>query len=322
MRRLRAQHIARGGHQLGRGRDLQHPRQGHPAQCRLVPPAVVPLRREQRGGCAGVSAQLLDATTNVSERLVNITQSAFAKLGDGYGLAEGGTGLGAGMAVLSGKDHRRNDARYVNRMMLSTNGGPASPTADGWVNYAIPVDCRPDVSRQRRDRRAETSVPSGVAGPRYRFRRRRPPARRAGAGGDLHGAGESGPGRHPVRRAVRAAARGQWRARRHAGLDASDQPQRRRDQAAEPRQHAHAEGPMHSRPRQQRRRLRRSAHARSARGCSSTCWKAGSRWRRRATSTGLCSPDASRTTRCPSTWRQPRRAGRRLASSAAGAPAK
>jgi N-methylhydantoinase B len=79
------------------------------------------------------------ATTNVSERLVNITQSAFAKLGDGHGLAEGGTGLGAGMAVLSGQDHRRHNARYVNRMMLSTNGGPASPTADGWVNYAIPV---------------------------------------------------------------------------------------------------------------------------------------------------------------------------------------
>ncbi len=79
------------------------------------------------------------ATTNVSERLVNITQSAFAKLGEGYGLAEGGTGLGAGMAVLSGKDHRHADSRYVNRMMLSTNGGPASPTADGWVNYAIPV---------------------------------------------------------------------------------------------------------------------------------------------------------------------------------------
>jgi N-methylhydantoinase B len=79
------------------------------------------------------------ATTNVSERLVNITQSAFAQLGEGQGLAEGGTGLGAGMAVLSGKDHRHDGARYVNRMMLSTNGGPASPTADGWVNYAIPV---------------------------------------------------------------------------------------------------------------------------------------------------------------------------------------
>ena len=78
-------------------------------------------------------------TTNVSERLVNITQSAFAQLGDGHGLSEGGTGLGAGMAVISGKDHRRSDAPFVNRMMLSTNGGPASPVADGWVNYAIPV---------------------------------------------------------------------------------------------------------------------------------------------------------------------------------------
>ncbi len=79
------------------------------------------------------------ATTNVSERLVNITQSAFAQLGDGHGLSEGGTGLGVGMAVISGKDHRRGDAPFVNRMMLSTNGGPSSPVADGWVNYAIPV---------------------------------------------------------------------------------------------------------------------------------------------------------------------------------------
>ena len=79
------------------------------------------------------------STTNVAERLVNITQSAFAKIGEGHGLAEGGTGLGAGMAVLSGKDHRHGDARYVNRMMLSTNGGPAGHEADGWVNYAIPV---------------------------------------------------------------------------------------------------------------------------------------------------------------------------------------
>ena len=79
------------------------------------------------------------ATTNVSERLVNITQSAFAQLGDGHGLSEGGTGLGAGMAVISGNDARRGNAPFVNRMMLSTNGGPASPVADGWVNYAIPV---------------------------------------------------------------------------------------------------------------------------------------------------------------------------------------
>ena len=32
------------------------------------------------------------ATTNVSERLVNITQSAFARLGEGHGLAEGARG--------------------------------------------------------------------------------------------------------------------------------------------------------------------------------------------------------------------------------------
>jgi N-methylhydantoinase B len=79
------------------------------------------------------------ATTNVSERLVNITQSAFAQLGEGMGLAEGGAGLGAGMAVISGIDAGRGGKPYVNRLMLSTNGGPASNEADGWVNYAIPV---------------------------------------------------------------------------------------------------------------------------------------------------------------------------------------
>lgn len=79
------------------------------------------------------------STTNVAERLVNITQSAFAQLGDGHGLSEGGAGLGAGMAVISGRDMGRGGQPYVNRLMLSTNGGPASAEADGWVNYAIPV---------------------------------------------------------------------------------------------------------------------------------------------------------------------------------------
>jgi N-methylhydantoinase B len=79
------------------------------------------------------------STTNIAERLVNMVQSAFAALGDGYGLAEGGTGLGAGMSVISGKDARYGGAPFVNRMMLSTNGGPASPTADGWVNYGFPI---------------------------------------------------------------------------------------------------------------------------------------------------------------------------------------
>ncbi|MFD1332611.1 hydantoinase B/oxoprolinase family protein [Methylopila musalis] len=79
------------------------------------------------------------STTNIAERLVNVVQSAFAELGDGFGMAEGGTGLGAGMSVISGRDARRDGAPFVNRMMLSTNGGPASPTADGWVNYGFPI---------------------------------------------------------------------------------------------------------------------------------------------------------------------------------------
>lgn len=78
------------------------------------------------------------STTNVADRLVNMTQSAFAELGPGYGVAEGGCGLGVGMAVISGQDPRR-DRGYVNRLMATTNGGPASPMADGWVSFAIPV---------------------------------------------------------------------------------------------------------------------------------------------------------------------------------------
>ena len=78
------------------------------------------------------------STTNVADRLVNMTQSAFAQLGKGNGIAEGGCGLGVGMAVISGTDRRRG-RRYVNRLMATTNGGPASPKADGWVTFAIPV---------------------------------------------------------------------------------------------------------------------------------------------------------------------------------------
>lgn len=79
------------------------------------------------------------ATTNVGDRLVNLTQSALAKLGDGYGLAEGGVGMGAGWAVVSGTDFRRDGEVYINQLFVGGNGGPASPTADGWLTYGIPV---------------------------------------------------------------------------------------------------------------------------------------------------------------------------------------
>ena len=79
------------------------------------------------------------ATTNVADRLVNLTQSAMAKLGEGYGLAEGGSAMGAATAVVSGKDFRRDGNPYINQLMMVVNGGPAGPEADGWVTFVLPV---------------------------------------------------------------------------------------------------------------------------------------------------------------------------------------
>lgn len=78
------------------------------------------------------------ATTNVSDRMINLTGLAFADLGDGHGLAEGGCGLGVGMSVFSGTDHRNGEA-FVNQVHLCMASGPASPSADGWVTYGLPV---------------------------------------------------------------------------------------------------------------------------------------------------------------------------------------
>ena len=62
-----------------------------------------------------------------------------AKLGDGYGLAEGGSAMCAGTAVISGNDFRRGGDPYINQLMMVVNGGPAGPKADGWVTYVLPV---------------------------------------------------------------------------------------------------------------------------------------------------------------------------------------
>jgi len=78
------------------------------------------------------------ATTNIGDRIVNVTQSAFAAIGDGHGMAEGSIGMGAGAAVISGMDWRRNGP-FINQEWLLTNGGPATPETDGWLNYGLPV---------------------------------------------------------------------------------------------------------------------------------------------------------------------------------------
>jgi N-methylhydantoinase B len=79
------------------------------------------------------------ATTNVGDRLVNLVQRAFAGLGEGYGLADGGVSLGAGAAVISGEDFRFGGRPYVNQLLVGGNGGPGGPDADGWLTYGIPV---------------------------------------------------------------------------------------------------------------------------------------------------------------------------------------
>ena len=78
------------------------------------------------------------ATTNLTDRVVNVTQSAFAKFGEGFGLAQGGNAMGAPMAVISGRDLRHNDEPYINQIFLGKNGGPGGPSADGWVTYVLP----------------------------------------------------------------------------------------------------------------------------------------------------------------------------------------
>ncbi|MFA5122600.1 hydantoinase B/oxoprolinase family protein [Zavarzinia sp.] len=77
------------------------------------------------------------ATTNVADRLVNCVGAAMASLGEGHGVAEGGIGMGPGMAVISGRDPR-DGSDYVNQLIIANNGGPASSRADGWVTYELP----------------------------------------------------------------------------------------------------------------------------------------------------------------------------------------
>jgi N-methylhydantoinase B len=79
------------------------------------------------------------ATTNIADRLVCLTQSAFAELGEGFGLAEGALGMGISYAVISGQDSRLDGAPYVNQIFLGSTGGPGGPSADGWPTYYLPV---------------------------------------------------------------------------------------------------------------------------------------------------------------------------------------
>ncbi len=100
----------------------------------------VQLREGSVAGVPTFPASCSMATTNIVNRLINATQAAFAAVGDGWGLADGGMSMGVGFSVVSGTDERHDGAPFVNQLLLGNNGGPASPRCDGWVTYGLP-DC-------------------------------------------------------------------------------------------------------------------------------------------------------------------------------------
>ena len=210
------------------------------------------------------------ATTNVADRLVNITHSAMARLGDGYGLAEGGSAMGSGGAVLSGKDFRRGGDPYINQLMMLVNGGPAGPQADGWVTYVLPVVS----GLMYRDsiELAEVKHPmlfqDGAAHAQHR--RRRAPSRRPRLRGRLRAARGPDDRGDPVGLPDQPGARRPGRPRRHARGPVQGRRQRRRDPAAQRGPARSAAGRDDPRPRRRRRRLRRPDGAGSrarAHGC-------------------------------------------------------
>jgi N-methylhydantoinase B len=79
------------------------------------------------------------ATTNLTDVIVNVTQSAFAELEEGLGFAHGNYCNSAAAGVASGKDWRRNGEVYINQMFMMGGGGPASAEHDGMHYLFIPV---------------------------------------------------------------------------------------------------------------------------------------------------------------------------------------
>ena len=75
------------------------------------------------------------ATTNVNDRLINAVQCSFARMGQPYGIAEGGAMQAAGIAVVSGIDSTRENRQYINQVFIGYSGGPGLNGYDGWLTY-------------------------------------------------------------------------------------------------------------------------------------------------------------------------------------------
>lgn len=79
------------------------------------------------------------ATTNLADRLVSGVQALMNQITTERGMAEGGAVQCPAVAVVSGKDFRKNYEPYVNQIFCGMTGGPGVNGHDGWVTYQYPV---------------------------------------------------------------------------------------------------------------------------------------------------------------------------------------
>ena len=108
---------------------------------RGVPPNAGSFRRLRihlrENCCVGIPRHPYScsvATTNLADRVSCAVQRALAELHEGIGLADVGFSIPAAWAVISGTDPRRDNAPFINQLILSgVTGGPGGPDADGWL---------------------------------------------------------------------------------------------------------------------------------------------------------------------------------------------
>ena len=106
-----------------------------------VPPNAGSFRRVEilvrENCCVGIPRHPYScsvATTNLADRVSNPVQVALAELADGFGMAETGPIIPAGMGVISGRDPRHGDAAFVNQIFLACTGGAGTPVSDGFLS--------------------------------------------------------------------------------------------------------------------------------------------------------------------------------------------
>ena len=163
------------------GRHLQ--RHHRPQRAARTPAASAGSRSCVRENCCvGIPRHPYScsvATTNLADRVSNPVQVALAELADGFGMAETGPIIPAGMGVISGRDPRHGDAAFVNQIFLACTGGAGTPVSDGFLSIIHVGNagmCRHDsIEVDELHHPLHVTPPLSGAG----YRGRRPLARRA-----------------------------------------------------------------------------------------------------------------------------------------------